>query len=173
MPVSYQGPPLTVLVGGYDRDEPYGSVFVVEIPTRPVPQARNPGKGDFGITWGGQLEFASRLIHGYDPAIPALMVKHLGLGEEKVTAFLAEIKAQLEFKLPYGILPLQDCVDLATFLIRTTITAQSLAVGIRGVGGHIDVAVVTRTEGLRFVQRRQLHGEATLFSRKEDRHSRG
>ena len=31
------------------------------------------------------------------------------------------------YTIPYSVLPLQDCVDLATFLIRTTMTAQSLA----------------------------------------------
>ena len=43
---------------------------------------------------------------------------------------------QGRFKLSLNVehLPLQDCVDLAIFLIRTTITAQSLAEMERGVG---------------------------------------
>jgi 20S proteasome alpha/beta subunit len=55
---------------------------------------------------------------------------------------------------------LQDCVDLAIFFIRTTISAQRLTVGIRGVGGPIDVAVITKEEDLRFVQKKKITGEA-------------
>jgi len=34
-----------------------------------------------------------------------------------------------------------------------------LAIGIRGVGGPIDVAIVTRTDGLQYVQRKLIRGE--------------
>jgi hypothetical protein len=61
--------------------------------------------------------------------------------------------------IPLAVLPLQDCVDLALFFIRTTIVAQQLTVGIRGCGGSIDVATITRREGLRFVQRKRIVGE--------------
>ena len=53
----------------------------------------------------------------------------------------------------------QRGIDLATFLIRSTILAQSVAIGVRGVGGPIDVAVITREKGLKFVQRKEIRGE--------------
>ena len=49
-------------------------------------------------------------------------------------------------------------VDLAIFMIRTTIEAQRLTVGLRGTGGPIDVAVITRG-GMRFVQKKEIKGE--------------
>lgn len=159
MPATYDGPPLTLLVGGFDQDEPYGSVFLLNLPYETKPQPRNPGNKDFGITWGGQLQIASRLIFGYDPALLVLLKERFGLDDASLQKLVQDLRPKLEFKLPYDILPLQDCVDLATFLIRTTITAQSLSVGIRGVGGQIEVAVITRTGGLRFVQQKQLRGE--------------
>jgi hypothetical protein len=158
VPANYQGPPLTFLVGGYDEGEPYGCVFMVELPYRPRPEPKNPA--DFGMTWGGQIEVITRLIQGYDLELPGLLQRSLGLDEERVKQTFQNLRPQLEFKLPYALLPLQDCVDLATFMIRTTITAQSLAVGLRGVGGHIDVAVITREQGLRFIQQKRLRGEA-------------
>jgi len=51
---------------------------------------------------------------------------------------------------------LQDCVNLATFLIRSTMAAQNLAVGVRGVGGPIDVATITREDGVSWLQRKEL-----------------
>jgi hypothetical protein len=62
--------------------------------------------------------------------------------------------------IPLQALPLQDCVDLAIFFIRTTINAQNLIVGLRGVGGPIEVATVTRREGLQFVQKKRIVGES-------------
>jgi len=62
--------------------------------------------------------------------------------------------------IPLQAMGLQDCVDLAGLFVRTTIEAQRLAVGIRGCGGPIDIATITRSEGFRFVQRKQVHGEA-------------
>jgi hypothetical protein len=56
-------------------------------------------------------------------------------------------------------MPLQDCVDVAIFFIRTTISAQKLTVGLRGVGGPIDVAIITQKDGLQFVQQKKIHGE--------------
>ncbi len=167
MPAKYDGPSLTLLVGGYDEGAAYGRVFLIELPSSPKPVARNPGEQDFGMTWGGQIEIVSRLIHGWDPALPAFLEQELGQTPEAVAAMLAKLRPSLEFKLPFAVLPLQDCIDLATFLIRTTIAAQRLAAGVRGVGGQIEVAVITRTEGLRFIQRKRLRGEAGALANAE------
>ncbi len=75
--------------------------------------------------------------------------------------------AQLQLTIPYQVLPLQDCIDLAIFLIRTTTTAQNLSIGIRGVGGAIDVAVITQREGLRIIQRKELVGETGTQLKRE------
>ncbi len=79
---------------------------------------------------------------------------------EQVTEVFQNIRGDLEYRVPYEALPLQDCVDLAAFLIRTTITAQKFAIVDRGVGGSIEIAAITRTEGMRWIQKNELHGEA-------------
>ena len=160
-PPNYTGPGVTFLIGGYDEEEPYGKVFLLEVPGNPALQPRNDGHDNFGMTWGGQLEIANRLIQGFDPALPAALREKLGPDGPAIEQLLEEIRPALEFKIPNNILPLQDCIDLATFLIRTTMTAQRLADTVRGVGGPIEVAVITRTRGLEFIQRKQLHGEKT------------
>ena len=149
---------MNFIVGGYDPGGPYGQVFIFNIPNSIEPQLRNEGV-NFGMTWGGQREIASRLIHGYDPRLPQLIETGLDIPKEKVQEFWNNVTPQLEYRVPYEILPLQDCVDLATFLIRTTITAQNFAIAVRGVGGSIEVAAITRTEGLRWIQKKDLHGE--------------
>lgn len=149
-------PSMIFIVGGYDPDAAYGNVYVIDIPRNPTPVEQNAGDAEFGMTWGGQLQVASRLIHGYDPALPSLLKDALGLDDEVVDSLLRTLKQRLEFTIPYQVLPLQDCVDLANLMVRTTIDAQNLAIGIRGVGGPIDVATITRTDGLEFVQRKSI-----------------
>lgn len=160
MPEDFKGPSMSFVVGGYDPDAAYGKVFVFSIPESPTPEPRNPGEKDFGMTWGGQLEVVSRIVHGYDPALVGIVKEKLGPDDQQTSDLLAVFRERLQFRIPYEVLPLQDCVDLATFLVRTTMTAQALGVGIRGVGGAIDVAMITRTKGLEYVQQKQIHGES-------------
>ena len=150
---------MTFIVGGYDENKPYGAVFLFNVPHQPVPEPRN--EADFGMTWGGQLYIASRIIHGYDPVLLPILRKQLNLTDSQIEGIQKNLRSH-EFAIPYDILALQDCVDLATFLIRTTMTAQNLAVGVRGVGGKIEVASITRTGGLGWVQKKEIHGEDYL-----------
>jgi hypothetical protein len=158
MQAGYQGPDMTFLIGGFDEGAAYGSVYILDIPRNPTPQPRTAGDHDFGMTWGGQFEVASRIVHGFEPSLPGLIQQALDLSGEQMQK-LMPVLGQLEFRFPYQVLPLQDCIDLATFMIRTTVTAQSLSVGIRGVGGPIDVATITRVNGLEFIQRKKIRGE--------------
>jgi len=159
MPEEWKGPGMVFIVGGYDPGAAYGKVFLLEIPGKPNPEPRNPGENEFGMTWGGQLQVASRLIHGFDPEAIEIIRQTLEIDQSRLDQVRTALMRRLEFPIPYDALPLQDCIDLAIFLIRATMIAQDLAIGVRGVGGPIDVAVTTRTEGLRYIQRKALRGE--------------
>jgi hypothetical protein len=56
-------------------------------------------------------------------------------------------------------MPLQDAVDYAVHLIRSTIDTMRFEPRFPSVGGPIDVLVVT-PEGIRWVQRKELRGDA-------------
>lgn len=141
-----QNEQMTFLVAGFDVDAVYGRVFEIHIPNQPVPVEQLTG--DFGLSFGGQREFVDRLLRGYDPRVPQIVQSELALNaadEARVIARLNEVGAPI----PFQFLPLQDCVDLSVFLIRTTINLQTWQVGIRGVGGAIDVATITQTHGFK------------------------
>lgn len=154
-----QGQDMIFLVGGYDDGAPYGRVFEVFIPSRPTPVEWHAGAGQFGLVWGGQKEYADRLITGFDGNLPEFAKAFLGLDDQKRDELRKHLQERLQVPVPFAFLPLQDCVDLAIFLIRTTIVMQHWVVGIRGVGGAIDVAVITRTDGFVDVQRKKITGE--------------
>ncbi len=157
IPADYAGPDMVFVVGGFDDGEPYGTVLEFYVPSRPAPVVKH-ASGAFGMVWGGQRETVDRIVQGYDAALPAIVQKELGLTDAQrdqlVTAF-----GRLQMSLPLQAMALQDCVDLAIFFIRTTIAAQRLMVTVRGVGGPIDVATVTRQNGLSFIQRKSVVGE--------------
>ena len=114
---------------------------------------------DFGAIWGGQKEFVDRLMHGYDLNLLSIAKNNLQLDDVAVKKLTDELTQQLSARIPYQFLPLQDCVDLSIFLIRATINLQTWTVGIRGVGGAIDVATITKTEGFTAIQRKEIVGE--------------
>ncbi|MCI0462362.1 MAG: hypothetical protein L0Z62_35875 [Gemmataceae bacterium] len=151
------GNDMVFLVGGYDENAPYGRVFEIFIPSHPAPVERHVN--EFGMVWGGQREYTDRLITGFDPNLPGVAQQALSLTSQQRQTLEAQLKAKLQAPIPFQFLPLQDCVNLAILLIRTTISIQKFLVGIRGVGGSIDIATVTRTEGLRPIQLKKIIGE--------------
>ena len=157
MPVGI-GTPMIFLVAGFDENEPYGRVFEIDVPTRTDPIEHHSAPGEFGVVWGGQREIVDRLIKGYDQQLPTLIARNLGLAPEQAQK-LQQIMDLVQLPIPIDVMALQDCVDLAIFSIRSTILGQSLTIGLRGCGGPIEVATITRREGLKFVQRKRIRGE--------------
>jgi hypothetical protein len=143
------------IVGGYDEGEAYGKLFYCAVPTAPQPAEQH--RDDFGIQWGGQSEISSRILNGYDDALLALV--HSKNPNINIDDLKSEIGRVAGSSIPYQFLPLQDCIDLAMLMIRTTAQILDYQIGIRGVGGHIDVATITRKEGFQYVQRKEIRGE--------------
>lgn len=162
MPSSYKGAPMIFVVGGFDKNQPHGRVYLFEIPSKPKPVEQHPHnvkkQPQFGIVWGGQREIVDRLIAGYDARTLGIAQKTLNLTKQQVQQLQKALRP-LQIPIPILILPLQDCVDLAILFIATTIEAQRLTAGIRGCGGPIDIATITRLEGFNFVQEKSIHGQ--------------
>ena len=162
---AFQGVPMTFAVGGFDKQDPYGKVYVLDVPNKPNPEERN--SNEFGYTLGGQQELIGRIIRGYDPSILSLVAQKFSLDENAIAELQNEL-TPFQIPIPIDSMPLQDCVNFAIFLIRTTIDVQSLYLGIRGCGGPIDVATITQAEGLHYVQKKQIIGEAPIPYEKEE-----
>ena len=152
------GQDMAFLIGGYDKGEAYGRVFEIFVPNRPAPNELLPG--EFGAAWGGQRGITDRIIQGFDAQLPGMVQDILGVPpQHRNPALENELKAKLALHIPFPFLPLQDCVDLAIFFIKTTVTLQRWLVGVRGVGGMVEVATVTRIEGFSAIQQKKISGE--------------
>jgi hypothetical protein len=149
---------IVFFVGGIDPDAPYGRVFELHIPGAPKPKEWFAKAGEFGAIWGGQRELVDRLVQGYDPRLFDILAQEIKLSPQDDQKLRARLR-ELTLAIPYQFLPLQDSIDLSIFLIRTTITLQKWQIGVRGVGGAIDVASITRTGGFQAVQQKSIRGE--------------
>lgn len=158
MPNDWPNDNMLLAVAGYDARSAYGKVVQIAIPSQPTPIILKDDV-DFGITWGGQREYTDRIMQGYDwQIIPALQAK-LNLTQPQVQEIETHLQQNFSIRIPYEFLPLQDCVDFSIFLVRTTISIHNWILNVRGVGGSIDVATITRTEGFKFIQNKEVKGE--------------
>ena len=154
----YTGQDMTFNVGGFDDNEPYGTVYSFHIPRNPNPVEQSPKVNNlhqFGITYGGQKEIVDRLVLGIDTRLRDAIIQSGTITPDKLQQFNS-LCLQFQLPLPVQFMPLQDCVNLATLFIKTTIETQNLTVGLRGCGGDIDVAIITRTHPLEFIKKKKV-----------------
>ena len=149
--------PMIFLVGGYNEGEIYGKIYQFSIPLSPVP-TDCMADDTFGLQYGGQSDYLARLLRGFDNNLPIKVKEILNINDAQKADLTTKLTASLSSPVPYQFFSLQDCVDLSTFLITTTIRLQLFLNDIRGVGGEIDVATITRAEGFQPVQVKQVHG---------------
>lgn len=151
--------PMVFIVGGYNHGESYGRVYQFSVPADPSPLEVHAGKSQFGMIWGGQRQFADRLIQGFDEHLPKVAQQALELSDDQKATLEKQLKENLQAPIPFPFLPLQDSVDLSILLIRTTMAVQNWVIGNRGVGGPIDVATVTRADGFQPVQLKSISAD--------------
>lgn len=152
---------LGFLVGGYK--DSVGYAYEVLLPNRRVEQLHNT-RDSTGSAWRGQTGVIGRLVKGADweilPALAEAANKTSQLQE------LMPVMHGMEYVIPFESMNLQDSIDFSVLAIRTTIDVQRLTHGYAarvgswpGVGGPMEIAVVTANEGFKWLQRTDLQGE--------------
>lgn len=155
-PVEKDSYALALLVGGYDAGDKTGKVFEVFVPGEEATLVQTTDD-NVGAAWRGHTLVIGRLLKGYDPRLRDLA----GFSPE-LTKTMED--SPLDYLIDYWTMTLQDAVDLATYMVHTTIQMQRFSDGIRmapGVsancGGAIDVAVIEPENGFRWMQHKILH----------------
>ncbi|EHL97485.1 hypothetical protein HMPREF9946_04168 [Acetobacteraceae bacterium AT-5844] len=115
------------------------------------------GAEGFGVLWDGQYEALNRLILGTGFEIGAALARH-GVPIDQVLTLQANLVGDLYATLSAPAMPIQDAIDLARYLVETTIGFVRFAVFLpKSVGGAVQIAAITKHEGFRWVQRPTLH----------------
>ena len=89
-------PDLGILVAGYSSNEMLGEEYQI-VMTNGVcsePQLLRTA-GQAGVTWNGQIEALTRLMIGFAPSLPQLLISNTPLSEEQVAALVPILAEQL------------------------------------------------------------------------------
>jgi 20S proteasome alpha/beta subunit len=156
---------ITLLVAGFNQDgshEVYTCIIPGEVHKKRDSREKNQ---EYGASWIGQNDVVSRIVLGFDGRINNLKFVNdamQSLGQEEIRKQLGG----LQYAIQWGTMTLQDAIDFCTLMVQTTSAMQRFSDGIianlgdmPGVGGPVDVAVITPDHGFVWVSRKKLKVE--------------
>ena len=85
------------------------------------------------------------------------ILKNHSLTDELIKSILNQCKQDLSAKMIINTMPLKDVIEVARFLMQTTIKYYRYRSGFSLVGGSIDIASITREKDFRWIQRQNSH----------------
>ncbi|MCB4823593.1 hypothetical protein [Roseicella aerolata] len=143
---------------GYSAGRPLAEVWEVSMTGQACPPPRRiMEETSFGVLWDGQYEALNRLILGLGFDIGDALVKH-GMPPQEAGRLQQELVRDLYATLSVPAMPIQDAIELARFLVETTIGFVRFAVFLpKSVGGAVEIAAITKHEGFRWVQRKSFY----------------
>ena len=151
---------VNLVVAGIDNDLT-GRACSVHIP-KGVILEKDTKTG--GAMWIGQTDVLVRIVKGFAPEIGVLDFVKEATSKDKVAT--EKQLNRLEYLINWGTMTLQDAIDFGILITRTTESIQRFSDGtflspggITGVGGDIDVAVITPEKGFVWLNKKQLTAE--------------
>ena len=160
---------LQFIVAGFNRDDSHQSAVVYVPGNTQVSRDSKIKDKEYGANWIGQIDVIARIILGFDVRIQNLPFVSKAVSE--ITP--AQVQAQLgslEYVIQWGTMTLQDGIDFSVLAIETTTAIQRFSDGVKadpgdmpGVGGSIDVAVITRDKGFVWISKKKLHAGENII----------
>jgi hypothetical protein len=153
---------LQFIIAGYNEDGSH-QVVIVYIPGNIEVKRDSAKKGqEYGASWIGQIDVVSRIVLGFDGRIGNLPIIQKATSEIGMQGVHQQL-GSLEYVIQWGTMTLQDGIDFSTLAIGTTTAIQRFSDGIAGdpgdipgVGGPIDVAVITPDKGFVWISKKNL-----------------
>ncbi len=153
-------PSLGFIVAGYSATETMAEEYQINIingecasPT----QIRS--QNESGATWNGQTDAISRLVLGVGTQLPRVLEENLGVQANQIESVVNVIQQRLTVPLIIPAMPIQDAIDLAAFLVDTTIQFYRFSPGAPVVGGPIEIAAITKHEGFKWIRRKHYYSQ--------------
>ncbi len=146
---------IQVRLCGYSAGRPLAEVWEVNLSeTACAPPRQIMGEDSFGVLWDGQYEALNRLVLGLGFEFGSALQRH-GVSAAKAKHLQEKLVEDLYTTLAVPAMPIQDAIDLARFLVETTIGFIRFSVFVpKSVGGAVTIAAITKHEGFRWVQRK-------------------
>jgi 20S proteasome alpha/beta subunit len=147
-----------VRICGYSAGRPLAEVWEVQLQGADCgPPTQVQAEHEFGPRWDGEYEALDRLVFGLGTRFNEISMKH-GLTMAQAAEARDKLAPELYELLFLEAMPIQDAVDLARFLVQTTIGFVKFSVGrAKTVGGPIEIAAITKHEGFKWIERRHFY----------------
>lgn len=147
---------LGFLVGGFGASEQSPELWQVLVGEDgdDVTQLAQPGES--GIFHQGATDALTRLVDGAGQGLGSALV-NLGVPPEQAETAADDIRSMLSVPWAWSGMPLGETIDLARFLVNTTINFVRFSPGDAIVGGPVELAALTKHEGFKWVQRKHYY----------------
>lgn len=132
-------PALGFYVAGYSENNPFPDEWEFLFPRDPEPVPVRP-RELLGASWRGVDIPFTRLYKGYDPRLPQLLSER-GIGDDVIQQFL-DAATTVESPIVYDGMPVQDAINFAVYILRTTIGLAESEIGPPSCGGPLQLAVI-------------------------------
>lgn len=139
------------LVAGYSAGSQLAETWKIVIDENG--ECHGPLNINFNITWDGQPNAIQRLILGFDYGLAQILHNH-GIDENSIDQIINSCLEQIQVQVAVNPMPIQDAIDLARFLVETTINFSRFTPGAPTVGGPVEIAAITKHENFKWVQRK-------------------
>lgn len=143
-------PALGFSVAGYSPNGHFPDEWEFLLPRDSEPFQSRP-EDAFGASWRGVDAPFTRLWKGFALRIPARLEE-----QEWDDAGLNALLGDLEAPASYDGMPVQDAVNFAVYILRTTIGYTEFSLGVPACGGPIQVATVLADRGFQWIERPDL-----------------
>jgi hypothetical protein len=146
---------LLLRVCGYSSGRPLPEVWQVGLNEgKAFDPFRVQSEDEFGIRWNGEEEALNRMIFGVG-TVTENGAKAIGVTQDQLAELLKKLIPHTYENLILPAAPIQDAIDLSRFLVETTVGfVQYSVMRAKTVGGPIEIAVITKHEGFKWVQRK-------------------
>jgi hypothetical protein len=150
-------PDIGFIIAGYGASVDYVEEWLIEVTDGKLKgPERIRGENETGITWSGEPEAITRLYLGHGSILPDVLLES-GIEPNKVSEIMHKVGEKLRIPMVLPPLPIQDAIDLAEFLVGTTINFSKFSPGPTSVGGPVDIAVITKHEGFKWIKRKHYY----------------
>jgi ATP-dependent protease HslVU (ClpYQ) peptidase subunit len=150
-------PAIGFIVAGYSDDESFAEEWKFEIiKGKLIGPERIRTKEEAGLMWNGEPEAISRLILGISPNMH-LVLRECGVDDEMIGKIIKKSNERLSAPIIIAPMPIKDAIDVAEFLVQTTINFSKFTPGAPTVGGPIDIAAITKHEGFKWIKRKHYY----------------
>ncbi len=147
-------PKLGFMIVGYSSGQPLAEEWKIDIING---ECNGPHlvrqQNQSGITWNGEPEAITRLYLGFGTGLTNVL-KKCKIDDKAVEEIMQCCRENLTVPMVTPAMPIQDAINLAIFLVETTINFSKFSPGAPTVGGPIEVAAITKHEGFKWVRRK-------------------